>query len=111
KMTDKPKIVFTGILEKSEWDNTKLAKGNITDEIAELKKEAGKDIIAYGGANFISNLIKHDLIDEYHFFVNPVVIANGMSIFKSLKDRLKLKLIKTTTSSTGIVILYYQPEK
>jgi dihydrofolate reductase len=109
KMIDKPKIVFTKTLEKSEWANTKLAKGNMEEEITQLKKQQGKDIIVYGGSNFVSNLIERNLIDEYHLFINPVVLGNGMTIFKSLENKLKLKLIKTTTSTVGIVILCYQP--
>jgi dihydrofolate reductase len=109
KMTDKPKIVFTRTLETSEWDNTKLAKGDIADEINELKKQPGKDIIVYGGANFVSDLVRHNLIDEYHLFINPVIIGNGMTIFKD-QDRKNLELIKTIISSTGIVVLCYQPK-
>ena len=53
--------------------------------IKALKKQAGGDIIAYGGGNFVSDLIKHNLIDEYHLFINPTAIGNGMTIFKSLE--------------------------
>lgn len=107
--TDLPKIVFTKTLERSGWNNTTLAK-DIVAEVNELKKQPGKDIIAYGGATFVSGLIKHNLIDEYHLFVNPVVLGNGMSIFKD-QERKNLDLVKTTTSSNGIVVLYYQPKQ
>ena len=73
------KVVFTKTLDRSEWDNTTLAKGNIIDEINRSKKQNGKDIIAYGGATFVSALIKHGLIDEYYFFINPTAIGNGMT--------------------------------
>lgn len=106
--TNLPKIVFSKTLQESQWDNTRVAK-NITDEIVELKKQPGKDIIAYGGATFVSDLIKHNLIDEYHFFINPVIIGNGMSIFKG-HERKNLDLIKTTTTGNGIVVLLYQPK-
>jgi dihydrofolate reductase len=106
--TDLPKIVFTKTIEKSAWDNTTLAK-DLVDKVNDLKKQPGKDIIAYGGATFVSNLIKHNLIDEYHFFINPVIIGNGMSIFKD-QERKNLDLIKTTTTGKGIVVLLYQPK-
>ena len=107
-MTDKPKVVFSKTLERSEWYNTTLAK-DIVEEITKLKDQQGKDIIAYGGAQFVSGLIKHDLIDEYHLFVNAVIIGSGMAIFKEVEKK-KLKLVKATTSrDTGIVILHYQP--
>ncbi len=81
KLVDTPKIVFTKTLEKSNWDNTTLAKGNLTDEINTLKNQSGKDIIVYGGAGFVSSLIKGNLLDEYNFVVNPTALGKGMTIF------------------------------
>jgi dihydrofolate reductase len=104
------KVVFTKTLEKSEWDNTVLAKGDLVDEITKLKKQDGKDIIAYGGATFVSALIKHGLIDEFHLFINPTAIGNGMSIFKELDNKQNLKLVKSTSFDCGIVVLNYEPK-
>jgi dihydrofolate reductase len=109
KMVDTPKIVFSKTLKKSEWDNTRLATGDLVEEISYLKKQPGKDIIAYGGSRFVSNLIKYGLIDEYHLFINPVAIGNGMTIFKTIDQKLNLKLVKATAFSCGIVVLCYQP--
>ena len=97
KFNSTKKVVFTKTLEKSEWDNTVLAKGDLVDEIAKLKKQDGKDIIAYGGATFVSALIKHGLIDEFHLFINPTAIGNGMSIFKELDSKQNLILVKSTS--------------
>jgi len=109
KMIDTPKVVFTKTIEKSIWDNTVLAKGDITEEVNSLKAQPGKDIITYGGANFASNLIKHKLIDEYHLFINPTAIGNGMTIFKEIGQNLNLKLVKATPFDCGIVVLCYEP--
>jgi dihydrofolate reductase len=108
KFTSAPKVVFTKTLDKSAWDNTVLAKGNLVDEIMKLKQQDDKDIIAYGGGTFVSNLIKHDLIDELHLFVNPTALGGGMAIFKELKN---MKLVHTRTFSCGIVVLSYEPVK
>ena len=80
KMMQTPKIVFTKTLNKSEWPNTRLATGDLKDEITKLKNQDGGDIIVYGGASFDSSLIKENLIDEYYLFVNPVAIGNGKTI-------------------------------
>jgi dihydrofolate reductase len=111
KFTDTPKVVFTKTLEKSAWGNTVLAKGNLVDEITTLKKQDGKDIIAYGGATFVSSLIKHGLIDEFHFFMNPTAIGNGMTIFKELDRNQNLTLVKSPSFDCGIVVLHYEPKR
>lgn len=110
KLNNTKKVVFTKTLDKSEWDNTVLAKGDLVDEIKKLKSQNGKDIIAYGGGTFVSNLIKARLIDEFHLFVNPVTLGTGMSIFKGLESKQNLALKKSLAFTCGIVLLCYEPE-
>jgi len=107
KFTDTHKVVFTKTLEESAWKNTVLAKGSLVDEITKLKKQVGKDIIVYGGATFVSALIKEGLIDEYHLFIDPVAIGKGMTIFKELDSNRNLTLVKSTAFECGIVVLNY----
>ncbi|HKH85641.1 MAG TPA: dihydrofolate reductase family protein [Nitrososphaera sp.] len=95
KMIEVPKVVFTKTLNKSEWVNTDIATGDLTDEVNKLKRREGKDIIVYGGAAFDSSLIKAGLIDEFHLFVNPAAIGKGMTIFKDLNEMLKFTLAKS----------------
>lgn len=110
KFTDTNKVVFTKTLDKSEWNNTVLAKGDLVDEITKLKSEEGKDIIAYGGATFVSALIKQRLIDEFYLFINPTAIGNGMTIFKELESKQNLTLVKFVSFECGIVVLNYEPK-
>jgi dihydrofolate reductase len=110
KMNNTRKVVFTKTLDRAEWDNTVLAKGDLVDEITKLKKQNGKDIIAYGGATFVSALIKHRLIDEFHLFINPAAIGNGMAIFKELDRKQNLTLKKSLAFPCGIVLLCYEPQ-
>ena len=63
----------------------------------------------YGGSEFVSSVIKADLIDEYHLFVSPGAIGKGMPIFNTLEGTRKLSLVKATTLKCGIVILHYKP--
>ena len=106
-MTDPRKVIFTKTLDKVEWKTTELAKGNLTEEINKLKNENGKDIIAYGGAEFASNLIKEGLIDELHLFVNPVAIGKGMSIFKAINEKQDFKLLHSQSFDCGINVLAF----
>lgn len=102
------KVVFTKTLDKSEWDNTELAKGDLANEIKKLKNQNGKDIIVYGGSSFVSAIIKEGLIDEFHLFVNPVALGNGVSIFNTLEKFQNLKLKKSIEYNSGIVMLNYE---
>lgn len=111
KMVETPKIVFSKTLESSKWDNTSLAKGDLAQEITELKTQAGQDIIVYGGAGFVSSLIKENLIDEYNFFVNPVAIGKGMEIFKDLEETFNLTLIKSQAFESGVILHCYEPKR
>ena len=100
--TDTPKVVFTKTLEASQWPNTVLAKGDIAAEVNALKNRDGGDIIVYGGAGFVSNLIARDLIDEYHLFVNPIAIGKGLSIFGRIEGSFPLERIASTAFDCGI---------
>jgi dihydrofolate reductase len=111
KMIETPKVVFTKTLNKSKWVNTDIATGDLTDEINKLKRKERKDIIVYGGASFDSSLIKAGLIDEFHLFVNPAAIGNGMTIFKDLNEMQKFTLVKSIAFDCGIVFLHYEPKR
>ncbi len=109
KMHETAKVVFTKTLEETPWLNAALAKGDLAEEIAQLKNRPGKDIIVYGGGNFVSNLIKHNLIDEYHLFVNPSMLGTGMPIFQGLDTRRTMNLLHATPFECGIVVMCYKP--
>jgi dihydrofolate reductase len=110
KIVDIPKVVFTKTLDKSIWNNTTLAKGNLAEEIANLKKQSGKDILVFGGAGFVSSLIKEGLIDEYHLIVNPTAMGSGMTIFNSLDSIQKFTPIQSKLYPGGKTILSYKPK-
>ncbi len=108
KMVNISKIIFTRTLDKPFGKNTSLAKGKLGDEIAKLKNQSGKDILVYGGAGFVSSLIAGGHIDEFFFFVNPVMINKGMRIFDLLEDRQKLSLMSATPYECGVTVLRYK---
>ena len=108
RIVNAKKVVFTKTLEKSIWDNTELAKGVLKDEINNLKRQEGKDIIVYGGSSFVSSLIKEGLIDEFHFFINPIAIGKGVSAFEQIENWQPLKLKNSIVCKSGILILHYE---
>ncbi|MFB6317712.1 dihydrofolate reductase family protein [Saccharicrinis sp. FJH54] len=114
--TDTHKVVFSKSLNHTVpaaygWENTVMANGHLIEEIKNLKERDGGDIIVYGGAQFVSSLIKSGLIDEYHLFINPSAIGTGKPIFAELEGSLNLKLVESHAYSCGIIILKYVPDK
>ena len=108
RVADKSRhIVFTKGTFNPDWENTSVAH-DLPAEVARLKKEAGKNIIAWGGANFASNLIRLDLVDEYRFALNPTILTAGKGLFSDLEQRKKLTLVGAKALKSGLTILRYR---
>ena len=105
-----PKIVFSNTLKNVEWKTAKLAKRDIKEEVLELKQQAGKDIFV-GSPSLIVALTNLNLIDEFQLCVHPVIVGSGLPLFKNIKDKTILKLLKTKSFSSGAITLYYDPAK
>ncbi len=102
------KYIFSKTLDKIEWGNSQLIKGDAVLEMRKLKEQPGKDLYIFGSANLSSTFTKNGLIDEYRLMVNPVVLGKGGPIFDSNTGLLKLKLTDLKTFHNGNVLLYYQ---
>lgn len=110
KFSDTPKIVFSRTLDESPWPGAELARGDLVEEVKALKSRLGGDLITYGGADFASELIAHDLVDDLHLFVNPTAIGEGMPIFRR-GGRRDLTLVEAHPFACGIVVLHYRPRR
>jgi dihydrofolate reductase len=108
-MNSLPKIVFSKTLQKVEWNNTRLVKDNFEEEISKLKGQPGKDIAIFGSSDLTVSLTQMGLVDEFRIMVNPVVLGDGKPLFKGIRNKLDMKLIKTRTFGNGNVLLYYAP--
>ena len=104
------KIVYSRTLQHVDWKNTTLKKEVIQEEILELKQQTSKNIVV-GSPGLIVALTQLDLIDEYQLGVQPTVLGSGLPLFKNIRDRIDLKLLKTKTFGCGAVMLYYEPTK
>lgn len=102
-----PKIVFSHSLKNLEWDSAKPATKDLKEEVVDLKQQPGKDIFV-GSPGLIVQLTKLNLIDEYQLCVHPVIAGSGLPLFKDIKEKIILKLVKTKTFGSGAVILYYE---
>ena len=108
RMVSMPKIVFSKTMKTFNGKNVSVENGDLVTAIKNLKSKEGKDMIVYGGAGFVSSLIKEGLIDEFNFFVNPVMINKGLRIFDLLEHRQKLSPISATAYECGISVLIYR---
>jgi dihydrofolate reductase len=108
-MNNADKIVFSRTLKKVEWNNTRLVKDNIEEEMKKMKQMPGKNMTLLGSGSIVTQFAQQGLIDEYQIMVDPVVLGDGTPIFKGIKHRLNLKLTTTRTFRNGNVLLCYQP--
>lgn len=110
-MNSATKLVFSRTLEKVAWQNSRLIKDHIAEEMLKLKQEPGKDMIILGSSDLAVTFMELGLIDELRIMVNPVVLGEGKTLFKGVPNRLKLNLVKTRVFESGNVLLYYEPAK
>jgi dihydrofolate reductase len=102
------KYVFSSV--KSDFGgNPTVINSDISQHINNLKKQPGKNIWLYGGAGLISTFVNLNLIDEIRMAVMPIILGDGKPMFKEIKNRIKLKLLKSVSSKSGVVALSYAP--
>ncbi|HEY0668009.1 MAG TPA: dihydrofolate reductase family protein [Sphingobacteriaceae bacterium] len=105
-----PKIVFSRTIKNVDWETATLAKGELEEEVLELRQQPGKDIFV-GSRSLIIQLMNLNLIDEFQLCIYPVVAGSGLLLFENIHDRTIFKLIKNKTLKSGAVIMYYQLQK
>ena len=114
RMNNVPKIIFSRTLDRVEWgkyNNARLVKNNVAEEVSKLKKQPGGDMVIYGSANLVQNFTQLGLIDEYQLLVHPIILGSGKPLFKNNPKPINLKLLRTESFKNGVVVLYYQPER
>ncbi|RPH37961.1 dihydrofolate reductase [bacterium] len=107
-MNKSEKIVFSRTLKKADWNNTRLIKDNVMEEVGKLKQRPGKDMTILGSGSIVTQLAEHGLIDEYQIMVDPVALGAGTPLFKGLKRNLDLRLASTRAFKSGVVLLTYE---
>ena len=112
KLNSIPKYVVSTTLNKAEWNNSKLIKGNVAEEVAKLKQQPGSGYLSVTGSGKLAQtLMQHNLVDEYALWIHPVVLGSGKRLFAEGIPLNNLKLVDTKTTGSGIVILTYRPER
>ncbi|RYY23815.1 MAG: dihydrofolate reductase [Chitinophagaceae bacterium] len=101
------KVVFSRSLKTAGWKNARIKNSDLQEEVTKLKKQDGRNIFV-GGPSLIIQLMNLDLIDEYRFCVQPIILGSGMPLFKNIKDRINLRLTGTKVLGSGAVTLIYE---
>ena len=109
KFNSMPKYVVSSTLEDPEWSNSTVLKGDVVDEVTRLKQELDGDIYVHGSCQLAQTLIEHDLVDELHLMVFPLLLGTGRRLFGETSDKKPLRLVDSKTVGDGIAILTYQP--
>lgn len=104
------KYVVSNTLTTADWNNSQIIKGDVVEEIKKLKQQDGKNIIVHGSGKLIQMLIKHDLVDEYRLLVYPLILGTGQRLFED-DNKVKLKLVNSSTTSKGVTALVYEPDR
>ncbi len=105
-----PKLVFSTTLKSVEWGSAILATKDLKEEVLELRRQPGKDILV-GSRSLIISLLNLNLLDEFQLTVHPVIAGPGLQLFEGIHDRVVLKLMKTKTFSAGSLTFFYEPLK
>jgi dihydrofolate reductase len=108
KFNNMPKYVVSSTLEKADWNNSTILKGDVVKEVAKLKQRLSGNIAVHGSARLAQTLLEHDLVDELRLMVYPVILGSGKRLFGDTTDAKALKLAESRTVGDGVVILIFQ---
>ena len=110
-MNKSEKIVFSRTLKNATWNNTRIIKNNIVEEIKKLKASSPKDMTILGSGSILTQLAEAGLVDNYMFMLDPLALGDGTPIFKGIGHNLELKLSNTRSFKSGRLLLTYQSVK
>jgi dihydrofolate reductase len=103
-----PKYVVSRTLDKAEWHNSTVIRGDIAKQVAELKRRHEREILIQGSSELTQTLLANDLVDEYRLPLFPVVLGSGKRLFGSGAVPSALTLVDTRATSTGVVVNTYR---
>jgi dihydrofolate reductase len=108
-MNNVPKVVCSSSLEAADWNNSALVRTDAAEAIRKLKEEDGKDLAVYGSPTLTASLLEQGVVDELRVMVHPILLGGGRSLFATLSRRVPVSLVRTSTFSSGNVLLVYRP--
>ena len=110
KMNGMPKYVVSSTLEKAEWNNSTILRGDDAAEVRKLKAEPGGDILVAGSAQLVHALVEHDLVDEYRLMVFPTILGRGRRLFPESDATADLELVEARPSA-DVTLMTLRPKR
>lgn len=101
------KVVLSRTISEEGLENTTVISDHLTENINKIKNQDGKNILIFGSPTASHSLLSEGLIDEYWLFVNPVLLGNGIPLFKGVTEKTRLKLLETKIFDCGVIALHY----
>ena len=102
------KVVISKTMKGADLPRTKIISEDVFNEIKKMKQASGKDILIFGSPSVVHSLMEDELIDDYWLFVNPILLGEGIPLFKNIKHRIKLNLVKTIPFNSAVICLHYE---
>jgi dihydrofolate reductase len=111
KFNNMPKYVVSSTLGEPTWSNTTVLSGDLVEEVTKVRDNAKGDVYVHGSMQLAQALLEHDLVDELHLMVFPVVLGSGKRLFGETTQKKPLKLVDSKIVGGGVAILVYRPER
>ena len=99
-----PKYVVSSTLQKADWNNSTILRGNVVDEVTKLKQQPGRNILIAGSAQLVQTLARHQLVDEYRLMVYPVILGGGKRLFEDGLPPTPLKIVESRQTAAVLVV-------
>jgi len=106
-----PKVVLSKTMSEKGLDNTTVIGDQLESNIKKIKKQDGKNILIFGSPTASISLLNSGLIDEFWLFVNPIIVGQGIPLYKGVTETTKLKLVESITFTSGVIALHYETKR
>lgn len=103
-----PKVVVSTTLPEQDWNNTRVIRENVVEELTKLKQEPGKDLVIFGSITLANSLVESNIIDEFQFTISPVFLGKGKTFIRSIEEKIPLELLASEIVEGGVLGLHYK---
>jgi dihydrofolate reductase len=108
KFNGMPKYVVSSTLDRADWNNSTVLKGDVVEKVSELRREQDGNIVVHGSGRLVQTLLEHDLVDELRLMIFPIVLGSGRRLFGETSEKKRLQLVESRTVGDGVAILIYR---